>query len=787
MPQEEYIVGQVEAIYFENPSNLYKVFRIQVDASESSIIVDDTIVCTGYFAELDYDLPYQFFGSIVIHPKFGEQFKVERYQQMEPTSKQGLIDYLSGHKFKGIGPVLATRIVDELGQDAINKIIEDSNALIDVQGLSKTKQEELRNTLLQTQGTERIFITLGQWGFTARMADKIYKAFQSQTIDLLQENPYLLVEKVEGIGFQKADQLAQTLDVEADSLNRIKAALLVVVQQYSLAEGDTYVEKELLIEETQMLLEKSRPFMIEQFLIEESLETAIEEELLMMLDNGVMLPSLYYAELGCVQLLSDLITHTTFTPPSKKKINEGIKAVIDEVGIPYDKQQQEAIKTAMQSPVSIITGGPGTGKTTLVNGMIHLHEWLNPSKDDEQTNVLLAAPTGRAAKRLSEMTDQPATTIHRLVGYTRESRRDEFVPLELEGTLLVVDEMSMVDTWLLYWLLQSIPFGLQVIFVGDRHQLPSVGPGQVFTDLILSNTLPTIELTHIYRQEEGSSIVELAHSIQKGELPNDFLDKKDDRSFIPCTANQVPQVVERVVQFALQKGYDAQTMQVLAPMYKGPAGINRLNELLQEEMNPLQGQMREIKSFNHSFRHADKVLQLENDAELGIYNGDIGMIEGVYRGEETESKSDELVVDFDGLEITYTRSNFDQLTLAYCTSIHKSQGSEYPLVILALVNTYSKMLRRDLLYTAITRAKGSLVLLGNPQDFITAVNNGGQERRTLLKELLQVKFGTQEEVFEDEEQEVIQKQLDRPIRLTKETWDQIDPMIGMNDVTPYTI
>ncbi|PMC58153.1 ATP-dependent RecD-like DNA helicase [Dolosicoccus paucivorans] len=787
MPQEEYIVGQVEAIYFENPSNLYKVFRIQVDASESSIIVDDTIVCTGYFAELDYDLPYQFFGSIVNHPKFGEQFKVERYQQMEPTSKQGLIDYLSGHKFKGIGPVLATRIVDELGQDAINKIIEDSNALINVQGLSKTKQEELRNTLLQTQGTERIFITLGQWGFTAKMADKIYKAFQSKTIDLLQENPYLLVEKVEGIGFQKADQLAQTLDIKADSPDRLKAALLVVVQQYSLAEGDTYVEKETLLQETQKLLEKSRSFMVEEFLIEESLETAIEEELLMTLDNGVMLPSLYYAELGCVQLLSDLMEHTTFTPPSKKRIDEGIKAVINQVGIPYDKQQQAAIKTAMQSPVSIITGGPGTGKTTLVNGMIHLHEWLNPSKGDEQTTVLLAAPTGRAAKRLSEMTDRPATTIHRLVGYTRESRRDEFVPLELEGTLLVVDEMSMVDTWLLYWLLQSIPFGLQVIFVGDRHQLPSVGPGQVFTDLILSKTLPTIELTHIYRQEEGSSIVELAHSIQKGELPSDFLDKRDDRSFIPCTADQVPQVVERVVQFALQKGYDAQTMQVLAPMYKGPAGINRLNELLQEEMNPLKGQMREIKSFNHSFRHADKVLQLENDAELGIYNGDIGMIEGVYRGEETESKSDELVVDFDGLEITYTRSNFDQLTLAYCTSIHKSQGSEYPLVILALVNTYSKMLRRDLLYTAITRAKGSLVLLGNPQDFVTAVNNGGQERRTLLKELLQVKFETQEEVFEEEEQAIIQQQLEEPIRLTEETWDQIDPMIGMNNVTPYTI
>lgn len=808
---EELVVGVVEAIFFENPSNFYKVVRISVDQDETDLLLDEELVITGMFASLHLDTEYQFFGKLTNHPKYGEQFAVTRYQQKAPTSYEGLVDYLSSSRFKGIGKVLAERIVDELGQDAIDTIISDSNALKDVTALSKAKAEDLREGLLRHQGTERIFMQLSEWGFGPALSDKIYRAYESETITLIKENPYKLIEDVDGIGFNKADQLAEQLDFDAEDINRIVAGIYVSVLELSNSDGDTYVPEEVAKKNGRKLLESSRRYLISDELLERAVELAVQNEQLMRLVDNLMIPSLYYAELNIVKKIDNYYQYEQVERFEEDEIDEAIDEVVKISGINYDESQRQALKTSIQSPISVITGGPGTGKTTLIKGIILLHSILHDydleqaTKKVDENPVLLAAPTGRAAKRMEETTGLPASTIHRLIGFNRDSQVDEFYAAELDGSLLIVDEMSMVDTWLMNWLVQAIPYHLQVVLVGDKDQLPSVGPGKVFSDLIESDVLPVLRLEKIYRQAQNSTIIDLAHKIRQGFLPEDFLMKQHDRSFIQAPAQQIGHVLQQIIVAAKKKGFDATNLQVLAPMYKGPAGINALNTLLQELLNPPKPRKREINHFDSVFRVGDKVLQLVNNSEDGVYNGDIGRIEAIHFKKETASKVEEIIVSFDNVELIYKKSDLDQLTLAYCTSIHKAQGSEYPLVILPLVDMHSRLLQKDILYTAITRAQSSLIMLGNPDSFYKAVTSEKEPRKTFLRELLMVQFDkeaseneedeTEENFKEDEasqqnpEPESIQmeleEQIEEPLELKEATINQIDPMINMDGVTPY--
>lgn len=477
----------------------------------------------------------------------------------------------------------------------------------------------------------------------------------------------------------------------------------------------------------------------------------------------------------------------------------------------YAASQKDALQTAINSKIMLLTGGPGTGKTTVIKGIVELYaevHGISLDYDDYQEDdypVVLAAPTGRASKRLQESTGLEAMTIHRLIGWNQDTQPEDILDNEINARLIIIDEMSMVDTWLFHQFLSAVPLDAQIILVGDEDQLPSVGPGQVFKDLIDSNTIPRVNLTEVYRQQDGSSIIELAHRMKLGQ-PIDITQRFHDRSFINCGTEQIPNVVEKVVNSAVNKGYDMSDIQVLAPMYKGNAGIKRLNQILQSILNPKEKDTREIEFGDVVFRKGDKVLQLVNRPNDNIFNGDIGVIVGIFWAKENALNKDVLVVDFEGNEITFTRQDMLELTHAYCTSIHKSQGSEFPIVIMPIVKQYFRMLQRPILYTGLTRAKQSLVLLGDPQAFDIGLNTNGQKRLTQLFTLLKQYF-TEEKSYDlslteennesndsqgihyedDVSDENDENDSDKAmtIELTEETIYQIDPMINMGETSPY--
>lgn len=824
---EKCIIGQVSAIFFENPTNFYKVMRVSVDESMADEVDEIEITMTGQFRTIDLETTYEFFGDFVRHPRYGEQFSVTHYQQKAPTSKEGLIEYLSSKRFSGIGVVLATRIIDTLGENAIELIIEDEETLEAVSGMTAKKRKDLRETLLKYQGTERIFIQLSQWGISSKLADKIFQKYELRTLEVIKENPYQLIETIDGIAFKLIDTIACDLEIAMDDVRRLVAALYMTVQKICYANGDTYVEEENLLKQTLLLLQQSTSIekintifstteLLDEVTIDQlkmALDHAIIKGKLFRLYNGIMIPSLYYAEIGITQRLKQHMEYAVVEVFEEETIDKAIELIMQNQEILYDTQQKLALKKVIQSPVSVITGGPGTGKTTLIKGLIALHAQLhdyNIDTDAYETPVLLAAPTGRAAKRMNEMTQLPATTLHRLLGFNRDSEVEKFESREmLEGKLLIIDEMSMVDTWMMNWLLQSIPYELQVVFVGDKDQLPSVGPGKVFDDLIQSQCIPTFKLEKIYRQSQESTVISLAHDIRTGKVPQDILQKQHDRSFIQCHTSQVPNVIQQIVQKASDKQFTIENMQVLAPMYKGVAGITHLNRTLQEVMNPPKEDKKEITYFEQVFRVGDKVLQLVNNPDEDIYNGDMGIIvDMMIELDNTQ----EMTVAFEDKIVVYQRNEFEQLTLAYCCSVHKSQGSEYALVILPLVSHYSRMLRRNLLYTAVTRAKSRLVLVGDVASFCSAIETQETPRLTFLKELLEVSFKEFANIENslplisenkqantiNEQSETTKEPLDEfeqltltfeeelsVLKLTMETIHQIDPMIGMAGITPY--
>lgn len=807
------IKGTVEAILFQNSDNYYTVLKVDTIETNESFDTMPTVV--GFLPNVVEGDVYTFKGQTVEHPRYGKQLKAETFEKELPQTKDAIISYLSSDLFKGIGKKTAQNIVNTLGENAINDILNDASVLEKVPSLPKKKQKQIAEQIASNQESEKVMIRLHDLGFGPKLASSIYQYYGAETLSVLDKNPYQLVYDIKGIGFSKADQLAQKIGIKFDDPERLKAGLLFTLEEECIKQGHTYIPNDQIIAATFNVLTQNNNNDDNQ-INHEHLQTMLlqlnEEKRLIVDKEKISIPSLYYSELKSVQNLYRIKTHTTKLKEieqSDLQLHIGDIETNNEVS--YAASQKDALQTAINSKIMLLTGGPGTGKTTVIKGIVELYaevHGISLDYDDYQEDdypVVLAAPTGRASKRLQESTGLEAMTIHRLIGWNQDTQPEDILDNEINARLIIIDEMSMVDTWLFHQFLSAVPLDAQIILVGDEDQLPSVGPGQVFKDLIDSNTIPRVNLTEVYRQQDGSSIIELAHRMKLGQ-PIDITQRFHDRSFINCGTEQIPNVVEKVVNSAVNKGYDMSDIQVLAPMYKGNAGIKRLNQILQSILNPKEKDTREIEFGDVVFRKGDKVLQLVNRPNDNIFNGDIGVIVGIFWAKENALNKDVLVVDFEGNEITFTRQDMLELTHAYCTSIHKSQGSEFPIVIMPIVKQYFRMLQRPILYTGLTRAKQSLVLLGDPQAFDIGLNTNGQKRLTQLFTLLKQYFTEEKSYdlslteennesddsqgihYEDDVTDVKDKDDSNKtmtIELTEETIYQIDPMINMGETSPY--
>ncbi|PAE38532.1 SF1B family DNA helicase RecD2 [Bacillus sp. 7884-1] len=786
--QGKFVKGKHLVTIFHNEQNLYTVLRIRVEETNHEYD-DKEAVITGYFPKIHEQETYIFFGEFKDHPKFGMQFQTKHFRKDIPQTKQGVAAYLSSEMFKGIGKKTAENIVESLGEDAISKILNQPSLLDSVPKLPPDKAKMLYDTLMEHQGLEQVMVALNQYGFGPQLSMRMYQTYKDETLDIIQKNPYKLVEDIEGIGFGRADELGYQLGISGSHPDRIKAACLYSLENESMQNGHVYVHLEDLLVQVKNLLEENKRDRIEYTDISTEILKLEEEGKIVGEEKCVYLPSLYFAEKGLVTNIKKILEQTQYKeqfPESEFLLALG--NLEERLKVQYAPTQREAIQTALMSPMLILTGGPGTGKTTVIKGIVELYAELHGCslepkdyhKKGEPFPFLLAAPTGRAAKRMSESTGLPAVTIHRLLGFNGSEGMDRDDVSELEGKILIVDETSMLDIWLANQLFKALPDTIQVILVGDEDQLPSVGPGQVLKDLLRSTVVPTVRLTDIYRQAEGSSIIELAHDIKKGYLPANVTMKQPDRSFIKCSTAQIPQVIEKVALNAKSKGYSAKDIQILAPMYRGPAGIDRLNVLLQEIFNPNpDGTRKEIAFGEVKYRIGDKVLQLVNQPESNVFNGDIGEIISIIYAKENTEKQDMVYVSFEGNEVEYTRQDLNQITHAYCCSVHKSQGSEFPIVILPITRSYFRMLRRNLIYTAITRSKQSLILCGEEEALRMGVERADElSRQTTLSQKLQ-------EMISVKDSPEVEETVDEPGLSAEERLMQVNPMIGMENLTPY--
>lgn len=805
--EPSFFIGQVQSEIFTSPDSFFKVLIVSVEEANFDWH-EPEITVTGSFGDLSDDQTYRFEGKIVEHPRYGQQFQATSYHVNRPTSKDGLVDFLSGKQFTGIGKKTAEKIVDKLGTDAINKIIADPHVL-DKLKLRKAVKDSLVDNLRANQGMDEIIIGLNDLGFGANLSSAIFDKYGEETLHIINENPYQLAAEIDGISFNRADQVAQKLGIATDDSRRIDAAIIQTLDDLTMETGDTFTTTKPLLQQTIQLLAQGSGGRVSTDLIANQIVELEKNQEISYADEKIYPTALYNAEWQIADHLHRLLTVDQKKLPATT-IEKTVTKVAEQSGITYDQVQKEAIKTALNSKVMLLTGGPGTGKTTIIKGIVasyaKIHDLsLDVNEYKEKSfPVLLAAPTGRAAKRMSEATDLPASTIHRLLGLNGREMPTDMNARDLEGSLLIIDEMSMVDTLLFKTLIQAVPTSMHVVLVGDKDQLPSVGPGQVFHDLLDFAELPKVELTNIHRQAADSTIIPLAHAIKGGKLPSDLTNKMPDRSFISCHANQVPSVVQQIIDLSKKRAYSANDIQILAPMYRGQAGIDRLNELAQQAYNPPANGKQEVDFRGLTFRVGDKVLQLVNVPEKNIFNGDIGQITAIESGKTVGKKNESITVDFDGNEVSYSRMEWNQLRLAYCISIHKAQGSQFKMVLLPIVQQFSRMLQRNLLYTAITRAAEKLVLIGEPYAIVTSVKNEAVNRKTSLVDRLDKVWSRHGELKSklDHQTDSLTKELSSPQTAQRQpeqlinndaqqyiltaaliNSEAIDPLIGMENIS----
>ncbi|MRG86692.1 ATP-dependent RecD-like DNA helicase [Salinibacillus xinjiangensis] len=744
--EKGYIKGSLIRTIFHNEEEKFSIALIHIlDTNEP--IKEKELVVKGHFPPLEQEQEYIFYGSIYQHARFGQQYQVFTYTREVPKTKDSLVRYLSSDIFYGIGKKTAEKVVETLGENAIHRILKDDSILREIPGFPHNKIESFSQTLRENQGFERVVMALADYGIGLQLTQKIYELYKEQTLKLLEENPYQFVFEIEGFGFRRADDIAKSLGIAGDHPTRIQAGCLHILQKKSQF-GHVYEYLHTLSDEVRKLLNEVESTTTNE-VIEQKVRELAEEKYLVLEDDRVYLPSLYFSEEGLSSQLKRIMDVELNDEYGTADILKALGEIEEDESISYGPEQYDAIEQALNSKVMILTGGPGTGKTTVIKGIIGVYDRLNQKKvqarkEKDQSPFILAAPTGRAAKRMSEATGLKAQTIHRLLGWSGNEEFEFNQSRQLDGELIIIDEFSMVDIWLANQLFRAIPSHAQVILVGDEDQLPSVGPGQVLSDLLVSDEIPTCQLTEIYRQKEGSRIIELAHEIKNNQCHQDSLKRGDDFTFFSSSQARTVSIIEDVVKKAVDKGYSIRDIQVLAPMYRSSAGINKLNETLQELLNPPKKQKRSMKFNEMVFRGGDKVIQLVNQPEKGVYNGDIGRVISVLKAEETEENQEQLVVDFDGKEVYYVRSELHQLMHAYCISIHKSQGSEFAIVVMPVLPEYRRMLRKNLLYTAITRSKKSLFICGDQRAFLEGVQTEDQNiRHTTLSKRIEFMFGSQ--------------------------------------------
>lgn len=689
---------------FRNEASGFTVAKFRMFDGE-----EKEFIGTGVFHDLQPDIIYSLSGNYVEHIKYGMQFKIDSYEVMKPNDKDSLVRYFSSPVFPGIGKQTAATIVETLGEQAITLIREDPEILLTIPKLNERKRDLIYQGVLLENNEDDPMNFFAKLGVGLKTIMKIEAVYGEESVQKVNQNPFLLVEDIDGIGFKTADKIAGSLHFEENHPYRLRALILSGVLDYCMASGDSYITKENL---EQHIVPKLPDTNID---INDYLQELFQDGLLVLEDNRIYHHTQYDAEKAISQFLS-CFPYVENQKSKLKTIHKEISHMEKEYAIKYEEKQIQAIETFFDESFMILTGGPGTGKTTIVKGIINLYKKFYPGEV-----ITCCAPTGRAAKRLSELTGINATTIHSLLHWDLETNTflvNDKEPITTD--LLIIDEFSMVDAWLFYNLLRASKSITKILIIGDEDQLPSVGAGAVLRDLILSNCFPLVRLHKIFRQSEGSGVISLAHDIR--EETYDHVENNDDVAFFSCRNSEVKDHIMSIVLTAFDRGYNDCDIQVLSPMYNGVAGIDTLNSALQKMMNPFDKHRRELKVGYRTFRENDKVLQLKNQPDDNVFNGDIGKIVEIIYASEDISKQNKIVVDFEGSIVEYSGEQIANITHAYCISIHKSQGSEYPIVIMPIVKEHSYMLQKRLLYTGITRAKSSLILLGDKDVFIKAIH-----------------------------------------------------------------
>lgn len=739
------IKGIIQKVIFKNDDSAYAVVSLKLDYKDpemkkvQDLLITNIVTVTCYYDRLPIkDEEYSYTGEFV-DTKYGLQFKASSFSRPNSDSLESVVTYLSSDYFPGIGKATASKIYNALGRNCLDKIRENKSALDNVEGLTNEQKDTIYNNLIENEQKERTTLSFVQMGFTLAMAKKIQSTLTQKEAALALKNPYYLIEKVEGIGFIRADIIARNIGIKEDDPMRIKACLLYSINKYCYNSGNSYIEKDYLVSEVLSVLNKDKDVVSSELLKDILEELKNDFKVVIDEDDHVFDITICHAEETLATNIISRIKAEPFNTFSDEEINKALEKVKKSNKITYSALQEKAIIEALKENIMIITGGPGTGKTTIVKGIIDAFARLYKA-DFVLDDVALLAPTGRAGKRLNEVTRHPAQTIHKFLGF--DGKRFNFNENNLVSVkMVIIDEMSMVDVVVASKLFQALPADCKVIMVGDVDQIPSVGPGEVLADIIKTKEITTIYLKEIHRQAKESTIISLAHAINNGEIPENILEKQHDRVFVHMNEDKVVENISRIVELYIEKGYNIRTdIQVLIPMYKGTIGIDYVNDVLQDRFNP-KGDDDEVVSFKQRFRINDKVIQLVNRNEDQIMNGDIGYIKSfIYSGSDITG----LTVQFDVSAVDYTKEEFEELKLAYAISIHKSQGSEFPVVIIPFSRQYRIMLQRRLYYTAITRAKNYLVMLGDFEALRTAVDSTGFKRKTKLQELIKNGVGRKE-------------------------------------------
>ncbi len=698
----------IEGITFQNQENGWSVLKVRIKD------YNDPVTLVGSLLDEPVGAVLLCEGNWKVNKKYGRQFEVETYEEVMPATAYGIEKYLGSGLVKGIGPKFAHLIVERFGTDTIAVIEDDIERLYEVAGIGRKRVDKIRESWEKQKDIKNVMLFLQQYGVSTGFAAKIYHVYGKESIDTVNKNPYKLADDIWGIGFKTADGIATKMGYEKNDLRRCRSGLLYTLNELA-DEGHVFAREDQLVSAAVSLLEAD----------EKPIRTALSDMLttedLIAEGEAIYLPPFYYSEKGTARKLLNLVQAQS---PALFEGPLDIEAIQRKSGIEYDEVQIAAIQQAVESKVMVLTGGPGTGKTTTTQGIIaafreaHLH-------------ILLAAPTGRAAKRMSEATGMEAKTIHRLLEYNPMDgyKRNDENPLD--GDALIVDECSMIDIILMNNLMKAIPEHMRLILVGDIDQLPSVGAGNVLRDIIDSEMIPVIRLTRIFRQAQSSRIVMNAHAVNQGRFPDISNGRNTDFFFIRNDdPDQVAEEIVKLVRDRLPKAYGQplNNIQVLTPMQRSVVGAGNLNLLLQEALNHNTAG---ISRGGYTYKFGDRVMQIRNNYDKNVFNGDIGTVAKVDLEERT------LTIDFDGRMVEYDASELDEVALAYATTIHKSQGSEYPIVVIPVLMTHYVMLQRNLIYTGITRAKKICVLIGQTKALYYAVKNlTVSNRNTLLKERL---------------------------------------------------